>query len=227
MRRSRFVMIMLIFTCLSCEIDKFKLGDCNGDYCIGASGYVYDILTDEPLAGASIKITYKENCGFCGTGCPFREFEIGTVMTNGNGYFQTNFSSKEFKEITGSYVFDLAYNEYIEENVWISNDGQKELFIESSLNPPAYLNLSISLIETDNINYFGLTMRSDSSSGRHVGGYNSNRSGLFSDTTVMFRVPAERIIYFGYLIEMEIGEKRSNDSIFINRFETEEYQISE
>ncbi len=61
MRRSRFVLIMLIFTCSSCEIDKFKLGDCNGDDCIGASGYLYDRLTDEPLVGASIKITYKEN----------------------------------------------------------------------------------------------------------------------------------------------------------------------
>ncbi len=218
---------MLIFTCLSCEIDKFKLGDCNGDDCIRASGYLYDRLTDEPLTGASIKITYKENCGFCGTGCPFREFEIGTVMTNGNGYFQTNFSSKEFADITGSYVFDLGYNEYIEENVWISNDGQKELFVESSLNPPAYLNLSISLIETENVEYFGLSISPDSLSARPVGGYNSNRSGLFSDTSMMFRVPAERKIYFGYLIRTDVGDKRSQDSTFIKRFETEEYHISE
>ena len=227
MRITTVLLIFLIFICLSCEKDKFELGDCRGDDCIGASGYVYDRLTNEPLNSATILISYKENCGWCGTGCLFRDFEIGTVITDITGNFHTDFSSKEFEGITGSYVFEVAYDDFMEEKVWIANDNQKDLFIESSLNPPAYLNLSISLMETENIEYFGLDISPDSLSARPIGGYNSNRLGLFLDTSMVFKVPAERKVYFGYLIKTDIDKKYSNDSVIINRFETLGYEINE
>jgi hypothetical protein len=226
MRALVVLQIFMLFICLCCEKDKFDLGDCKGDDCIQASGYIYDRLTNEPLKSTTILITYRENCGWCGTGCLDREFEIGTVATNISGYFQTSFSSKEFEDITGTYVFEIAYDDFMEETVWITNDNQKDLFIESSLNPPAYLDLSISLKETENVEYFGLTIYPDSLSATPIGGYNSNRLGLFIDTTLIFKVPAERMVHFGYLIKTDIDDIYSDDSVFINRFKTLEYQIN-
>ncbi len=225
MRTINVLQIILLFICFSCEKDKFELGDCRGEDCIRASGYVYDKLTNEPLKSATILIRYKENCGWCGTGCPFRDFEIGTVTTDITGHFHTDFSSKEYEGITGNYVFEVAYEDYMEETVWIANENQKDLFIESSLNPPAYLNLSISLMETENIEYFGLDISPDSLSARPIGGYNSNELGLFIDTTLIFKVPAERKVYFGYLIKTDIDKKYANDSVIIDRFQTLGYQI--
>lgn len=227
MKILRLTLIALIFLCNACEKDKFEFGDCNGDNCIQSSGYVYDKLTKEPITSARIKISYKENCGWCGTGCQFREFNIGEVLTDKSGYFQTNFSSKEFDGITGNYVFEIFYEDFISETIGISNDNQSELFFEADLNPPAYLNLSVNLQNTLNIEYFGLSIYSDSLTARSLGGYNSNESGLFTDTVLNFIVPAERKIYYGYLIKTNNGEKYSNDSTIIDSYKTKDLEINE
>jgi len=225
MKTFALIFISLFFLCDACDNVKFDLEDCNRDNCIQASGYVYDNLTQEPLPSATIHILYKENCGWCGTGCLFREFKIGEVHTDGNGYFQTNFSSKEFSGITGSYVFKISYKDFISESVGISNNNQTELFFEAELNPPAYLKLSVDLQGSRNVDYFGLSLYSDSLTGPSIGGFNSNESGLFSDTVLSFIVPAERMIYFGYLVKTASGERYSNDSTIINTFKTKEIEI--
>jgi len=227
MKTPGLIFIAALILCIACENDNFELGDCNGKNCIQASGYVYDQLTEEPLSSAAIKIVYKENCGWCGTGCPFREFEIGTIDTDDHGFFQTSFSTKEYGDIMGSYVFEIEYEDFISETVWISNDGQTELFFETYLSPPAYLNLSIDLQGKENVEYFGLNLLADSLSGRSIGDYNSGVDGLFSDTTLSFTVPAERMVYFGYLIRANSGEKYSNGSTSIKKYETKDLAIVE
>jgi hypothetical protein len=227
MRKIKFLFVILILTCFSCRKDKSDFGDCLGDNCITASGFVYDRLTREPLSSADIKITYEENCGFCGTGCLFRKFEIGSSSTDKNGYFKTNFSTKEFKSITGSYIFNITFNQYMNDLVTITNNNQTSLSIESFLNPPAYLNLKINLSGTKNIEYFGLDLSPDSLNANSVGDYSSDGNGLFSDTTIVFKVPAERIIYIGYLLTTDIAEKFFSDTLTIGRFKTRNYQINE
>jgi len=199
----------------------------SGDNCITVSGFVYDRLTREPLSSADIRITYEENCGFCGTGCLSRKFDIGSISTDRNGYFKINFSSKEFQGITGSYSFNITFNKYLDELVSVTNNNQTSLSIVSFLNPPAYLNLRINLTNTKNIEYFGLDIIPDSLSGNSVGDYNSDVHGLFSDTTIVFKVPAERIIYIGYLLKTNTSEKHVNNSITIERFKTKDFQINE
>jgi len=227
MRKVKFLFVILIIGCLSCLKDKFDPGGCLGDKCITASGFVYDILTREPLPSADIRITYEENCGFCGTGCLFRKFAIGSISTDKNGYFKTDFSSQEFQGITGSYSINITFNEYLDELVSITNNNQTNLSIVSFLNPPAYLNLNINLTNTKNIEYFGLDLIPDSLSGNSVGDYNSDEHGLFSDTTIVFKVPAERIIYIGYLLKTNASEKYVNESVTIERFKTKDFQINE
>ncbi len=227
MRRIKFLYIILLVACLSCRKDKFDFGDCLGDNCITASGFVFDRLTGEPLSLADIRITYEENCGFCGTGCLFRKFEIGSVATDKNGFFKTDFSSKEFKSITGSYVFNITFNQYLNDLVTIANNNQTNLSIESFLNPPAYINFKINLTGTKNIEYFGLDLSPDSLNANSVGGYSSKGNRLFSDTTLSFKVPAERIIYIGYLLTTDIAEKFFSDTLTIGRFKTRNYQINE
>lgn len=227
MKTFKLTLIALLFLCTACEKNKFDLGDCDGDECILANGYVYDKSTKKPLSSAKIKVFYEENCGWCGTGCLFREFEIGEIKTNKNGYFETNFSAKEFEGISGNYVFEIYNKNFISETVWISNENQAELFFETNLSPHAYLNLSINLKNTPNIEYFGLSIFSDSLTSHSIGGYNSNEIGLFTDTILNFIVPAERMIYFGYLIKTNSKEKYSNDSTIIVSYNTKDLKISE
>jgi hypothetical protein len=227
MRKLKLIFAILIIGCLSCRKDKFDPGDCLGDKCITASGFVYDRLTREPLPSAEIRITYEENCGFCGTGCLFRKFDLGSISTDKNGYFKTDFSSQEFQGITGSYSIKITFNKYLDEFVSITNNNQTGLSIVSFLNPPAYLNLNINLTNTKNIEYFGLDLIPDALSGNSVGDYNSDVHGLFSDTTIVFKVPAERIIYIGYLLKTHASEKHVNESITIERFKIKDFQINE
>jgi hypothetical protein len=227
MTKLKFIFAILIISFLSCRKDNFIHGDCSGDNCISVSGFVSDRLTREPLISADISILYEENCGFCGTGCPNRKFELGKVSTDKNGYFHKSFSSTEFQGITGQYSFKIAYDNYFEEQVSIPNNNQKTLKVESFLSPPAFLNLRISLTNTKNIGYFGLDLIPDSLTGISVGDYNSDVRGLFSDTTIVFKVPAERIIYIGYLLRTNVGEKHVNHSITIERFKTKDFQIIE
>jgi hypothetical protein len=50
---------------------------------------------------------------------------------------------------------------------------------------------------------------------------------LFADTTIVFKVPAERIIYIGYLLKTSTAEKHVNESVTIERFKTKDFQINE
>jgi hypothetical protein len=227
MRKLKFLFAILIIGCLSCRKDKFDPGACPGDNCITVSGFVFDRLTREPLSSADIKITYEENCGFCGTGCPDRKFDLGSVSTDKSGYFKNDISSKEFQGITGSYSFNITFDNYIDEHVYVTNNNQKNLSIQSFLSPPAYLNLRINLSGTNNIEYFGLDLIPDSPSGNSVADYNSDVHGLFADTTIVFKVPAERIIYIGYLLKTSTAEKHVNESVTIERFKTKDFQINE
>ncbi|MGC1390835.1 MAG: hypothetical protein WA816_07335 [Bacteroidales bacterium] len=223
----KFLLLIFLILGPSCQKDNFDTGNCAGGNCITVSGYIFDRLTREPLASAEINITYKENCGFCGTGCPFRKFDLGSVSTDNNGYFKKDISSKVFQVITGSYSFDISFENYLDEHVYITNNNQKNLSVESFLSPPAYLNLRINLTGTNNIEYFGLDLIPDSLSGNSVADYNSDVSGLFADTTIVFKVPAERIIYIGYLLKTNSAEKHVNESVTIERFKTKDFQINE
>lgn len=220
------IIFLLAISALFFSCDK-DLENCSGNYCVKANGYVYDLLTLEPLNSANVTITYKENCGWCGTGCLFREFFIGTVTTNKSGYFQADFSCRRFNDINGAYVFDIEYEDFIEESIGVPNSGQNEIYTKSQLNPPAFLNLSISLIGTDNLKYFGLSIYADSLTSIPIGGYNSNERGLFRDSVFTFRVPAEKMIYFGYLVKTDLTEKYADDSILILRNDTMNINVTE
>jgi hypothetical protein len=226
-RKIKFLFAILIICCLSCRKDKFDPGNCPGDNCIAVGGFVFDRLTGEPLSSAVISITYQENCGFCGTGCPDRNFDLGSVSTDKSGFFKNDISSKEFQGITGTYSFNITFDNYLDEHVYVTNNNQKSLSVESFLSPPAYLNLRISLTNTKNIEYFGLDLIPDALTGISVGDYNSDVHGLFSDTTIVFKVPAERTIYIGYLLRTNVVEKHVNNSITIERFKTKDFQIIE
>jgi hypothetical protein len=227
MRKIKFLIAILIIGCLSCRKDKSDPGNCPGDNCITVSGFVFDRLTREPLSSAVISITYQENCGFCGTGCPDRNFDLGSVSTDKSGYFKNDISSKDFQGITGTYSFNITFDNYLDEHVYVTNNNQKSLSVESFLSPPAYLNLRINLSGTNNIEYFGLDLIPDSPSGNSVADYNSDVHGLFADTTIVFKVPAERIIYIGYLLKTSTAEKHVNESVTIERYKTKDFQINE
>jgi len=227
MRKIKFLFAILIISCLSCRKDKFDSGNCPGDTCITVAGFVFDRLTGEPLSSAVISITYQENCGFCGTGCPDRNFDLGSVSTDKSGFFKNNIPSKEFQGITGTYSFNITFDNYLDEHVYVTNNNQKSLSVESFLSPPAYLNLRINLSGTNNIEYFGLDLIPDSPSGNSVADYNSDVHGLFTDTTIVFKVPAERTIYIGYLLKTSTAEKHVNESVTIERYKTKDFQINE